>query len=115
MTGLNISFGSSVLKREAKPIEDVEKQFRRDGWTKTSEVLGGRLVYLQKTGVNITLISGPLGTAVIPSGPVRGKAFGNVDFIARDSVIGAGGASDSDSKMATRDRSPSEGSTKKTL
>lgn len=95
---MNINFGGSVLKREAKEIDKVEKQLLSDGWEKTAHPTG-RLRYYQKSGINITALGGPNGTVIFPSGPVRGKAFGSdFNLFSRTSVIGAGAKSKEKSK-----------------
>lgn len=87
---LNASFGGSVVKREARSIDEVDKKLRNDGWDRTSSILNGRLRYYSNSGVNITAFSGPLGTLIIPSGPVRGKLFGDTELVSGASVIGLG-------------------------
>lgn len=115
MKGKNISFGSSIFKREARSLSEVQKLLRTNGWEKTGQI-SSRVVYMENSGVNITLIEGPLGTVIIPSGPIRGKVFGNVELFSETSVIGAGkNNSDDNGKLATRDRSPSESSSNKVL
>lgn len=91
MAGLNLNFGTSVMKREAKPISDVEDKLLNDGWKRTRMIAGGRVRYYQKSGINITAISGPLGTVIVPSGPVRGAVFGEgAVSLNQTSSIGAG-------------------------
>lgn len=85
----NLNFGSSVVKREGKPLGDVVAHLKKNGWKKTGE-LSSRVVYLANSGVNITLIGGPMGTTIIPSGPIRGMVFGDVDLFSDVSVLGAG-------------------------
>lgn len=85
-----VSFGGSVLKREARSIERVRKEFSRGGWTRTGSI-GERIQYYEKNGINITLIGGPRGTVIIPSGPIRGSIFSDdMKVVSRTSVIGAG-------------------------
>lgn len=106
MVGLNLNFGGAVLKREARPIGDVEQVFTRNGWTVTGQAAGGRIRYVEEAGVNLTLIQGPLGTVIIPSGPIRGSVFSDTfEVFSRTSVIGAGAVTrKSDSE--TKDRRP---------
>lgn len=79
-----INIGLSVIKREAQPINDVITQLRRNGWSVTNTIGDNRIVYLENSGVNITAIEGPLGTVVVPSGPIRGRIFGNqINLISR--------------------------------
>lgn len=80
----NINIGLSVLKREAQPISDVINQLEKNGWKVTDTIGDDRIVYLENNGINITAIRGPRGTVVIPSGPIRGRVFGeNVEIISR--------------------------------
>lgn len=73
---LNLNIGSSVVKREGKTLEQVESIYLNKGWTKTGEVAGGRVLYFENAGINITVISGAMGVLIVPSGPVRGRIFG---------------------------------------
>lgn len=89
--GPNVNLSLSVIKREAKPIDQVVNKFERDGWKVTDTLGGGRVVYLEQSGINITAVSGPLGTVIIPSGPVRGLLFGDeVRIISGISGVGMG-------------------------
>lgn len=91
MAGLNLNIGTSVLKREAKPIEEVDKRLTSAGWKRTASVANGRLRYYSLAGINITALGGPLGTVIMPSGPIRGAAFGdNALNFSTTSAIGAG-------------------------
>lgn len=93
MVGLNLNLGTSVLKREAKPIEDVDNRLTNAGWNRTASVADGRIRYYALAGVNITAIGGPFGTVIMPSGPVRGAMFGdNALNLSQTSAIGAGKA-----------------------
>lgn len=107
MPGINI--GTSVLKREAKSIDQVERQFTRNGWKRTGSALGGRVVYLQNSGMNISIIEGPSGTVVMPSGPIRSKVFGsNFNLFSRTSVIGAGTSNKSSNDPRERRQTSSD-------
>mgnify|MGYP006273254335 CR=1 FL=1 len=103
MLGQNRSFGLSVLKREAKPKEDVETFLQRNGWERTGEI-GQRVSYYENSGVNITLVEGPRGTVILPSGPIRGTIFGKDNkLVSENSVIGAGsGKKETDAKSQIR-------------
>lgn len=92
MPGLNLNFGSSVLKREAKSIDRVDDRLVSAGWNRTDSALGGRVRYYEKAGFNITAMSGPMGTVIVPSGPIRGTLFGADQSVGvnQTSVIGAG-------------------------
>lgn len=87
MAGLDVNLGTSVLKREAKDIDEVEKILQRDGWEKTGQVANGRFRYYEYSNINITAIGGPLGTVIMPSGPVRGFIFGEFDMFSRRTAI----------------------------
>lgn len=75
--GPDINVGLSVFKREAQSIQDVITSLQMDGWTVTNRVGDDRIVYFENSGFNITAIQGPLGTVIMPSGPIRGKIFGD--------------------------------------
>lgn len=104
--GMDFSFGSSVIKREAKPVGDVVTLLKRRGWEETGRV-SDRIVYLSNSGMSITVIGGPVGTTIMPSGPVRGALFGDVDFFSRTSVIGAGKKPTSEKKTKPQSSSRS--------
>ena len=91
MPGERLNFGTSVLKREGKSIEKVDQRLTNAGWVRTSSALNGRVRYYELAGINITAVGGPLGTTIMPSGPVRGAIFGD-DAVGFSSVsaIGAG-------------------------
>lgn len=98
MAGMNLNFGFSVFKREAKDMANVERHLSRDGWEKTGEV-GERVAYYEKSGINVTVIGGPRGTVIMPSGPIRGTVFGKNNKLFSDtSVIGAGKDTSNDSE-----------------
>lgn len=91
MVGERLNFGTSVVKREGKSIERVDQRLRNAGWKFTGQTLGGRVKYYELAGVNITAVGGPLGTTIMPSGPIRGAIFGdNAVTVSRVSAIGAG-------------------------
>jgi len=85
----NLNIGSSVVKRESSSIGTVENKLLRDGWEKTSSALSGRVRYFEKSGINITVLQGALGTLVFPSGPFRGTIFGS-DAVGIGSVSNIG-------------------------
>lgn len=102
MAGERINFGTSVFKREGKSIEQVDKRLRNAGWEMTSQLAGGRVRYYELAGINITAVGGPLGTTIMPSGPVRGALFGdNAVSLSTTSSIGAG-----DGKKKVEQESP---------
>lgn len=102
MVGERLNIGTSVFKREGKSIERVDQRLTDAGWERVDSIAGGRVRYYELAGINITAIGGPFGTTVIPSGPVRGFAFGEdaVKF-SRVSAIGAG-----DNETETEQKSP---------
>jgi len=90
MAGPNINIGTSVFKRENRSYTDVLDQFQTDGWNKTG-TLGSKATYLEKDGIGITVIDGPMATLVVPSGPIRGRLFGQSGLsIGKKSVLGTG-------------------------
>ena len=99
----NSNFGGSVIKRESATKEQVVEKFKKDGWRVTGSIGGGRIDYLQKSGINITIISGPRGTLVLPSGPIRGRIFGDsaVGF-SNISLIGLGATNDEEEDARTK-------------
>jgi len=87
----SLNIGGSVLKRESAPFEDVMEKLRRDGWSKTGELAQGRVAYLQSSGINITVVDGPMGTLILPSGPIRGRLLGNDAVgVGQTSTVGLG-------------------------
>ena len=105
MAGLNLNIGSSVVKREAKPIEEVADKFASDGWSQTGSLMGGNVLYFEKSGVNVTLIGGPGGTVVVPSGPLRGGFFGmDAVGVNQTSVVGLGASSSEEDPRTAQTR-----------
>lgn len=100
MAGLNLNFGTSVIKREAKPASRVRASLERDGWTEISEVAGGRIAYYERSNINITVVDGPAGTVIMPSGPIRGRVFGNMELFSRDSVLGLSSSTNMSNEQA---------------
>lgn len=102
MPGEKLNVGTSVLKREGKSIDQVENRLENAGWKRTGSALNGRLIYFELAGINITALQGPMGTVIFPSGPIRGRLFGEdaVGF-SQTSAIGAG-----DGKTEERQTSP---------
>lgn len=95
MPGMNINIGSSVFKREAKSMDEVTNILKRNGWSQTGS-LGSRVKYFENSGLSVTVVDGPMGTLIIPSGPIRGRMFGNSGLMTNQtSVIGAGADSNS--------------------
>jgi len=73
-----MDFELSVVKRLGTDIEQVSKQMNEAGFNKTGEALGGKALYFESAGINVTLIPAITGgTIMFPSGPVRGKVKGN--------------------------------------
>lgn len=87
----NLNIGSSVLKRESASFDEVMEKLRRDGWSKTGELAQGRVAYLESSGIAITVVDGPMGTLILPSGPIRGRLFSSGSVgIGQESTIGLG-------------------------
>lgn len=108
MPGFNLNIGSSVLKRETKPYDEVLSQLRRNGWTQTGS-LGDSVRYFENSGFSITVVDGPMATLIMPSGPVRGRVFGNSGLMANQtSVLGMG----SDSSEKERENQNKQASNK---
>lgn len=96
-----VSLGTSVIKREDRPADQVITLLQRRGWEVTGRV-GSRITYLENSGLNITVVEGPMGTIIMPSGPLRGRIFGeNTMFFSNRSVIGAGRNNRNELKQAT--------------
>lgn len=94
----DINIGGSVFKREARDTDEVLRKLSRDGWNTVSR-FGDRMTHLEKSGINITVVSGPAGTIIMPSGPVRGRIFGSeVGLFSKSSSIGLGKKKSGDSK-----------------
>lgn len=73
-----MDFELSVVKRLGTDIEMVSKQMAEAGFNKTGEALGGKAIYYEIAGINVTLIPTPTGgTLIFPSGPIRGKLKGD--------------------------------------
>lgn len=99
----NSNFGGSVIKRESASKEEVVEKFKSDGWKVTGTIGGGKINYLQKSGINITVISGPRGTVVLPSGPIRGRLFGDKAVgLSSVSLIGLGASNDEEEDARTK-------------
>ena len=74
MAGVNI--GSSVVRRDSRELSRVRTELRGGGWRQTGSIGDNRIVYMENSGFSLTLVDGPTGTLIMPSGPVRGKLFG---------------------------------------
>lgn len=99
----SLNIGGSVFKRETASIDEVEQKLVKDGWDKTGTAGGGKVRYYQKSGINITTISGPMGTIVMPSGPLRGRLFGDQAVgISQMSLMGMGASADDDENPRTK-------------
>lgn len=84
-----MNFGTSIFKREAKDAQEVIDHLRNNGWEVTG-TLGNRLTYMENSSFNLTIVDGVKGTLVVPSGPIRGRLFGNSGAMFNNtSVIGA--------------------------
>lgn len=99
-----LNVGGSVVKREVRDTQEVINKLSQDGWNKTGS-RGDVVTYMEKSGINLTVVDGPVGTLIFPSGPFRGSFFGqDVNVLSRTSTIGLG-AVGSDSSNASRDNS----------
>lgn len=103
---LNLTVESSVFKRLAKSHSTVVQNFKTNDWVETDTAAGGRLVYLEKNGVNITVARGLMGTLVFPSGPARGAFFGQ-------EAVGFSVGKDKDEKRERVEREAKTGTAKK--
>lgn len=84
-----MNIGTSIFKRENKDTVEVIDHFESNGWEVTG-TLGDRVTYLENSALSITVIDGVAGTLVIPSGPFRGRFFGESGLMMNNSsVIGA--------------------------
>lgn len=102
MPGESVNIGTSVLKREGKDIDQVSNRLENAGWIRTGSALNGRIRYFELAGINITAMGGPFGTTIFPSGPIRGRLFGDEAVgVSTTSAIGAG-----DGKTEERQTSP---------
>ena len=72
-----VTISSSVVKRDSRGAQDVISELRNSGWNRTGSAVNGRVVYMENSGFSLTVVEGPMGTVVLPSGPVRGRLFGN--------------------------------------
>lgn len=72
----------STVKRTGEDKEVIESELLNNGWEETGSLMDGKVGYYEKSGINITVIDTRRGSAVLPSGPVRGNLLGNnaVDF-----------------------------------
>ena len=76
MAGPNIEL--SVLKRYNADASDVHDFLEEQGFEHKSDALGGRIHYHESEGgFGLTLVEGPAGSLVLPSGPIRGSVFGS--------------------------------------
>jgi len=67
----------SVAERTSKDKDEVVARLQEDGWEETGSLLGGKVGYFEKSSYNLTVIETRRGSAVIPSGPIRGNLLGN--------------------------------------
>lgn len=99
----DLNFGSSVVKREAKDVDKVRQHLERSGWELTGSI-GSRAYQYESSGVSITVMKGPLGTVIFPSGPIRGSILGKNNVLFSDtSVIGAGSSVKNKEQKAPKD------------
>lgn len=73
-----LEFNSSVAKRVNMDWDVFHEAIERSGFEHVSSVAGGRIHYHEnEAGFSITLIDGPRANLILPSGPFRGRIFGN--------------------------------------
>jgi len=101
---LPIEFNSSVVKRVNMDWETFVDAVERSGFSQTGSAGGGRILYHENdAGFAVTLINGPRANLILPSGPIRGRLFGNSGFSL--------GSEESRLENLAQDvRSPTEGS-----
>lgn len=104
----------SVFKRRDEPLDAVHARLKSQGFEHTGTALNGRIHYHEnQEGIALTLVDGPAGTLVFPSGPLRGAFFG-------DRAVGLGldrgpasqsssSSSNQSSRRSQRDRGSSKG------
>lgn len=67
----------SVIKRRTESASTIINRLKSQGFSQTNSIMGGRLVYLENSeGIGLTVVDGPRGTVITPSGPIRGMVFG---------------------------------------
>lgn len=65
-----------VVKRYNADISEAHENLVSNGFEVTGTIMDGGIRYYENAGVGVTLIDGPFGTSLIPSGPIRGMKFG---------------------------------------
>lgn len=65
-----------VTKRYNADVEQVKQFLEENGFERTGQALKGRFTYYENAGIGVTVMDGPAGTTVFPSGPLRGAKFG---------------------------------------
>lgn len=101
-----INIETSVFKRYDASPERVHQHLINNGFEPTGQIMDGRIHYHENGGINLTMVDGPFGVIVFPSGPVRGAIFGkNAVGAGRtsllDRVTGDGISDDEDSEMTS--------------
>jgi len=72
-----IEFESSVTQRTGKSKEDVVQELKSSGFKETGSLLDGKVGYYENNnGINLTVVETRRGSALFPSGPVRGELLG---------------------------------------
>lgn len=105
MPGMDLNLGSSVFKREAKSMDKVVSRLKEEGWSETGS-LGSRVRYFESSGISITVVEAAMGVLIFPSGPLRGRVFGDSGLnVNTTSVIGAGSNTDNDKEKQDRQAS----------
>lgn len=75
---LPIEFSSSVVKRVNMDWDVFVSAVEESGFEQVSSIAGGRILYHENdAGFGVTLVNGPRAKLILPSGPLRGRLFGN--------------------------------------
>lgn len=69
----------STFERTSKSLDELHNELIEAGFEHTGEVGEGNIVHYHESenGVNLTLVELPRGSALFPSGPIRGTIFGD--------------------------------------
>lgn len=67
----------SVIKRTSSSADQVKGELKSGGFIERKEIMDGRVSHHENSlGIGMTVVDGPMGTLVVPSGPVRGLLMG---------------------------------------
>lgn len=91
----------SVIKRTSSDIDDVKDELDSGGFVEKKEIMDGRVSHHENSlGIGMTVVDGPLGTLVVPSGPVRGLMMGENSVGIGDVFPDVGGGDDNNSESS---------------